>query len=57
MKGWGQKYVNSNFFWGGGVRNRGGKRPVTHEMGQMLGGSWGMFPHKILPPEISFPAI
>ena len=44
MKG-GQKYVNSNF---GGARNRGAKRPVTHEVGHMLGGSGGMLPQKIL---------
>ena len=44
MKG-GQKYVNSNF---GGARNRGAKRPVTHFVGHMLGGSGGMLPQKIL---------
>ena len=48
MKG-GQKYVNSNF---GGARNRGAKRPVTHKVGHMLGGSGGMLPQKI---EIFYP--
>ena len=33
---------------GGGARNRGAKRPVTHEVGYMLGGSGGMLPQKIL---------
>ena len=41
MKG-GQKNVNSNF---GGACNRGAKRPVTHEVGHMLGGGvWGHAP-------------
>ena len=33
---------------GGGARNRGAMRPVTHEVGYMLGGSGGMLPQKIL---------
>ena len=41
----GQKYLNSNF---GGTRNRGVKRPVTHKVDHMLGGSGGMVPQKTL---------
>ena len=45
MKGGrGQKYVNSNLGGGGGHA----MRPVTHIVGHILGGSWGMLPRKIL---------
>ena len=43
--GGGQKYVNNNFW---GACNRGAKRPMTHKVGHMLGGSWGILPYKIL---------